>query len=117
MFKLCQQVPVQGGRGYGRGGLVEVEGGAVWGGRGGVYSLDEANSKWNRMFGSVKHWATLAVYQGELVRIGGDKDNGCSKEIEVSRVYVLVLVYLECMYWVDVLVLVYLGCMYRCWCI
>ena len=30
----------------------------------------------------------------------------------VSRVYVSVLVYLECMYWVDVLVLVYLGCMY-----
>ena len=39
-FKTCAKLPVRGGRGGG--GLVEVEGRVVWGGRGGgVYMYEE----------------------------------------------------------------------------
>ena len=82
--KTCTAVPVQGGRGGGGGGLVEVEGRAVWGGPGGVYVLDEASSKWERVAGGVRWRATLAVCGGELVSVGGVK-GGYSKEVEVWR--------------------------------
>ena len=65
-------------------GLVEVEGRAVWGARGGMYVLEEASSKWEEVAGGVRLIATLAVCGGELVSVGGRKD-GCSKEVEVWR--------------------------------
>ena len=84
--KTCTAVPVEGGRGGGGGGLVEVEGRAVWGGQDGVYVLDEASSKWERVADGVRLWATLAVRGGELVSVGGMKDGGGdSKEEEVWR--------------------------------
>ena len=85
--KTCTAVPVRGGRGTldgGGGGLVEVEGRAVWGGYGGVYVLDEASSKWEEVADGVRWGATLAVCGGELVSVGGMKDGG-SKEVVVWR--------------------------------
>ena len=84
--KTCTAVPVDGGRGggLGGGGLVEVEGRAVWGGRGGVYVLDEASSKWKRVADGVRLGATLAVCGGELVIVGGVKDAD-SMEVVVWR--------------------------------
>ena len=85
--KTCTAVPELGGRGGlgGSGGLVEVEGRAVWGGDDGVYVLDEASSKWERVAVSVRYGARLAVCGGELVSVGGVKGGGCSKEVEVWR--------------------------------
>ena len=85
--KTCTAVPVGGGRGaLGGGGLVEVEGRAVWGGRGEVYVLDEASSKWERVADGVRLGARLAVCGGELVSVGGEKDgDGYSKEVVVWR--------------------------------
>ena len=84
--KTCTAVPVVGGRGaFGGGGLVEVEGRAVWGGRGGVFVLAEASSKWERGADGVRLGATLAVCGGELVSVGGEKDGGFSKEVVVWR--------------------------------
>ena len=81
--KTCTAVPVRGGRGWGSGGgLVEVEGRAVWGGPAGVYVLDEASSKWKRVADGVRWRATLAVCGGELVSVGGVGD---SKEVVVWR--------------------------------
>ena len=78
-------VPVRGGRG-GSGGLVEVEGRAVWGGERGVYHLGEASSKWERVADDVRWRATLALCGGELVSVGGRKDDGgYSKEVVVWR--------------------------------
>ena len=83
-YKTCTAVPVRGGRGMYGNGLVEVEGRAVWGARGGMYVLEEASSKWEEVAGGVRLIATLAVCGGELVSVGGRKD-GCSKEVEVWR--------------------------------
>ena len=83
--KTCTAVPVRGGRGGYGGGLVEVEGRAVWGGYGGVYVLDEASSKWERVADDIRWGATLAVWGRELVSVGGRKDGGGSKEVVVWR--------------------------------
>ena len=87
-FATCANVPVYGGRLYGGGGLVEVEGRVVWGGGyGGVYMLDEVRSKWSRVAddgGEVG--GTLAVCGGRLVWVGGDKGGGVmSKEVKELR--------------------------------
>ena len=82
--KTCTAVPEGGGRGaLGDGGGL-VEGRAVWGGVGGVYVLDEASSKWERVADGVRLGATLAVCGGELVSVGGVKD-GVSMEVVVWR--------------------------------
>ena len=80
--KTCTAVPVEGGRGGlgDGGGLVEVEGRAVWGGVDGVYVLGEASSKWERVADGVRRRARLAVCRGELVSVGG-----VSKEVVVWR--------------------------------
>ena len=85
--KTCTAVPVGGGRGLGGGGggLVEVKGRAVWGGPAGVYVLNEASSKWERVAGGVRLGATPAVCGGELVSVEGVKDGGASKEVVVWR--------------------------------
>ena len=81
--KTCTAVPEEGGRVWGGGGgLVEVEGRAVWGGLDGVYVLDEASSKWERVADGVRLDATLAVCGGELVSVGGGGD---SVEVVVWR--------------------------------
>ena len=82
----CTAVPELGGRGGydGSGGLVEVEGRAVWGGPGGVFVLDKASSKWERVADGVSWGATLAVCGGELVSVGGLK-NDDSKDVVVWR--------------------------------
>ena len=73
--KQCDLVPVQGGRGYGIVGLVEVEGRAVWGGQNGLYVLDEANDS---LANDVKVGASIAICGEELVYV-------CSKEVMVWR--------------------------------
>ena len=80
-YKSCQPVLVRGGRealGWRQewlgGGLVEVEGRAVWGGPGGVYVLDGA--KWTQVADGVRQGATLAVCGGELVYVGGSSKVG-----------------------------------------
>ena len=87
-YQTWAAVPVRGGRGgYGGGGVVEVDGRVVWGGRGGrVYRLDEVSSKWERLAGDEVR-ATLVVCGGEMVSVGGWKDSGvCSiKEVKVLR--------------------------------
>ena len=90
--RSCQPLPERGGQGAGDqgvfgggGGLVEVEGRAVWGGEGGVYILVEKNTKWERVANGVMDGATLAVCGDELVCVGGLKDGGASKEVEVWR--------------------------------
>ena len=82
-FETCENVPELGGRGYG-GGLVEVEGRVVWGGGGGVYSLDDKD-KWKRWTDDVELGATLGVCGGRLVAVGGWKDGVHSKEVMVWR--------------------------------
>ena len=82
--KTCTEVPVEGGR-LGGGGLVEVEGRAVWGGHDGVYVLDEASSKWERVADGVRWGATLAVCGGELVSVGGSKVVYNSNDVVVWR--------------------------------
>ena len=72
--KKCQPVPVKGGRGKLGGGLVEVEGRAVWGVPDRVYVLDGA--KWKKMADGVRDRARLAVCGGDLVFVGGLKDDG-----------------------------------------
>ena len=84
-YKTCTAVPVWGGRRASGGGLVEVEGRAVWGGLVGVYVLDEASSKWERVADGVREMARLAVCRGELVSVGGLKDVSYSKEVVVWR--------------------------------
>ena len=85
-FQTCGNVPVQGGRACGGGGLVEVEGKVVWGGRGGgVYRLD-VKDQWIRWTDGVELGATLGVCGGMLVVVGGWKDVGVwSKEVMVWR--------------------------------
>ena len=88
MFQICPAVPKQGGRGWGCGGVVEVEGRVVWGGaglRGEVYRFDEIRSEWVILTGVV--WgATLAVCGGKLVSVGGYKFGvGYRKEVKVLR--------------------------------
>ena len=85
-FATCANVPVPGGRGYGGGGLVEVEGRVVWGGGYGVYMLDEVRSKWSRVAdGGGEYGGTLAVCGGRLVWVGGLKDGVRSKEVKELR--------------------------------
>ena len=84
-YQTCAAVPEPGGRVYGGGGVVEVEGRVVWGGLGGggVYRGDAVSSQWVWLAdGEV--WATLAVCGGEMVSVGGLKDGG-SKEVRVWR--------------------------------
>ncbi|KAL5506596.1 hypothetical protein EMCRGX_G008278 [Ephydatia muelleri] len=82
-FATSANLPVLGGRGaYGVGGLVEMKGRVVWGGGyGGVYMLDEVQSKWSRVADSVEFEGTLAVCAGRLVWVGGRKGSVCSKEV------------------------------------
>ena len=84
-FETCQKVPERyGGRGLG-GGLVEVEGRVVWGGRGGVYRLEEKD-KWEIWTDNVGAGATLGVCGGRLAAVGGYKgvkDSGDSKKVMV----------------------------------
>ena len=86
-FATCANVPEQGGRGWGGGGLVEVEGRVVWGGGdgGGVYMLDEVRSKWSRVADG--EWGgTLAVCGGRLVWVGGRKGGDVRrKEVKELR--------------------------------
>ena len=89
-FATCANVPVRGGRVGGGGGLVEVEGRVVWGGRGryggGVYMLDEVRSKWSRVADDRGELGgTLAVCGGRLVWVGGLKDGVMSKEVKELR--------------------------------
>ena len=83
-FATCAKVPVQGGRGWYGGGLVEVEGKVVWGGVG-VYMLDEVRSKWSRVADDGEFGGTLAVCGGRLVWVGGDKSGVRSKEVKELR--------------------------------
>ena len=50
-FMTCTAVPVGGGRWYSGGGVVEVEGRVVWGGRLAVYRFDEVRSEWVTLAG------------------------------------------------------------------
>eukprot|EP00731_Ephydatia_muelleri_P004218 Em0002g394a len=85
-FATCENVPVEGGRGSGGGGLVEVEGRVVWGGYGGgVYMLDEVRSEWSRVADGGELWGTLAVCGGRLVWVGGEKGGVSSKEVKELR--------------------------------
>ena len=86
-FATCANVPERGGRGWGDGGLVEVEGRVVWGGGGygGVYMLDEVRSKWSRVADGGEVAGTLAVCGGRLVWVGGMKGDGMSKEVKELR--------------------------------
>ena len=88
-FATCAKVPVQGGRGYVGGGLVEVEGRVVWGGGygRGVYMLDEVRSEWIGVADGGEVWGTLAVCGGRLVWVGGRRKGGgvMSKEVKELR--------------------------------
>ena len=85
-FKSYTKVPKQGGRVYGGGGLVEVEGSVVWGGReGGVYVFNETNSKWNEAADGDEYGARLAVFGGRLARVGGYKNSVYSKGVMELR--------------------------------
>ena len=85
-FESCENTPERGGRGYGGGGLVEVEGRVLWGRGGGrgVCRLDDKD-KWKRWTDGVEVAATLGVCGGELVKVGGYKDGVCSKKVMVWR--------------------------------
>ena len=87
-FETCENVPVEGGRGmWGTGGgLVEVEGRVVWGGRGGgVYSLDDKD-EWKSWTDDVEQWARLGVCGGRLVAVGSLKGGVYStKKVMVWR--------------------------------
>ena len=67
------------------GSLVEVEGRVVWGRGegGGVYKLED--DKWKRWTDGVGDGATLVGVCGELVAVGGRKDDVFSKEVMVWR--------------------------------
>ena len=65
---------MRGGRGYGGGGLVEVEGRVVWGGYGGVYEFDEVRSKWKKVADSGELGGRLVFCGGRIVWVGGVKD-------------------------------------------
>ena len=85
-FKTCEKAPVRGGRGYGGGGLVEVEGRVVWGGGryGGVYMYEE--DRWSRVADGGEVAGTLAVCGGgRLVWVGGRKGGVRSKEVKELR--------------------------------
>ena len=82
-FETCEKAPEPGGRGYGGGGLVEVEGRVVWGGYGGVYMYEE--DRWSRVADGGEVWGTLAVCGGRLVWVGGVKDGVWSKEVKELR--------------------------------
>ena len=87
-FATCAEVPERGGRGWlgGGGGLVEVEGRVVWGGRyGGVHMLDEVRSKWSRVADGGEEGGTLAVCGGRLVWVGSRKGGVRSKEVKELR--------------------------------
>ena len=85
-FKSYTKVPKQGGRVYGGGGLVEVEGSVVWGGReGGVYMFNETNSIWNETAEGDEYGARLAVFGGRLARVGGYKNSVYSKGVMKLR--------------------------------
>ena len=88
-FATCANVPERGGRGaLDGGGLVEVEGGVVWGGGGGyggVYMFDLVWSKWSRVADGGERWGTLAVCGGRLVWVGGEKVYVTSKEVKELR--------------------------------
>ena len=87
-FATYANVPVLGGRGGygGGGGLVEVEGRVVWGGRyGEVYMLDEVRSEWSRVADGGERWGTLAVCGGRLVWVGGMKGGVMSKKVKELR--------------------------------
>ena len=83
-FQTHTPLPVQGGQLFG-GGLVEVEGRAVWGGQRGVYALDKGSSKWKRVTDGGEVGATLATCGGELVCIGGVRKEVCRKKVMVWR--------------------------------
>ena len=89
-FETCTAVPEEGGRAWG-GGVVEVEGRVVWGGGGlgggRVYRLNEVSSEWERLADD-ELGATLAVCGGEMVSVGGRKDDrkgGTCSKVRVLR--------------------------------
>ena len=87
-FDTHVNVPEQGDGRVG-GGLVEMEGGVVWGrgGSGGerVYVLD-SKDQWKRWTDDVERGARLGVCSGRLVAAGGRKGSGvCSKKVMVWR--------------------------------
>ena len=86
-FATCANVPEGGGRGRdGGGGLVEVEGRVVLGGRyRGVHMLDEVRSEWSRVADGGKVGGRLAVCGGRLVWVGGEKGLVSSKEVKELR--------------------------------
>ena len=86
-FETCEKAPEEGGQaGYGGGGgLVEVEGRVVWGGRGkgGVYMYEE--DRWSRVADRGEYMGTIAVCGGRLVWVGGWKDGVWSKKVKELR--------------------------------
>ena len=83
-FETCAEVPRKRHVGGG-GGLVKVEDSVVWGpGGGGVFQLDDKD-QWKKMTDEVEWGATLAVFEGSLVALGGMKDDVCSKKVMVWR--------------------------------
>ena len=80
---MCAEVPEQGGRWLGGGGLVMDDVRVVWGqGKqgGGVYWLDElVDNDWKRLTDTEK-WATLGLCDGRLVSVGGSTHGACSKK-------------------------------------
>ena len=84
-FKRCGNVPVKGDRRWKGCSLVEVFGRVVWGvGGKGVYWLDD-NDEWKKWTDGVEWGATLGVYGGRLVAVGGYKDDKWSKKVMVWR--------------------------------
>eukprot|EP00731_Ephydatia_muelleri_P012885 Em0007g195a len=84
-FKPCVNVPMRGGRAAGSGGgLVEMDSSIVWGGGyedKQVYTYDEGKSQWSRMADGGERGARLAVCEGRLVWVGGEKNGGmCSQK-------------------------------------
>ena len=72
-FTPCAKVSEEGGRWYGGGGLVEVEGRLVWGAgqiyeESGVFVFDEVKSEWSRVALVGEFGSRLAVCGGRLVR-------------------------------------------------
>ena len=100
-FETCPKVPVCGGRRYGDGGLMEVDGRVVWGrgGQGGILFLDQINSEWSKM-DCVDHLRiTLAVCGGRLVSIGGSENGIWSKkvmELREGRWFLMSEMLIEC---------------------
>ena len=71
----------------GGGGLVKVEDRVVWlqGETGVMYELKEENNKWKKLIGISEKGATLAVWSGNLLCVGGWKDGDYSKKIMVPK--------------------------------